>query len=55
VKQKGKATYVTGKDETLSKIKALIAECKKQDTDGKNSIQQLEALIKETHLRQDGF
>lgn len=44
-----------GNAETMSKIKALIAECNKQDTDGKNSIQQLEALMKETHLRQDGF
>lgn len=48
-------TYVTGKDEMMGKIKQLISECKRQDVDGKNSIMQLEALINEANIRQDGF
>ena len=48
-------TYVTGKDEMMCKIKQLISECKRQDIDGKNSVLQLEALINEANIRQDGF
>lgn len=37
------------------KIKDLISECKMQAIDGKMSIEQLDALMKESETRQQGF
>ena len=54
-KTQNKASFIKADTDVMQKIRTIISKCKQEDNDGKNTIQQLEALIYEAKLRKDGF
>lgn len=55
VNKHNKASFINADSDIMQKIRGIITKCNLEDTDGKNAISKLEALISEAKLRQEGF
>jgi hypothetical protein len=54
-KRTNNVSYTNSKKSTQDKLRELIFECRSANQDGKVSLQQLEALLRESNMRQAGF